>query len=205
MLRRQRFLFYRKRAFVELGRAAGGNQGGNHGDGQGPNEKGRQSVTTDLRNGKKPREASGRFALGNSGGPGRLKRLPNRTTIDAREIRRRVIDSWGRVDADAKLDELATENFPAYLRLLAPLLPKNEPPQTSAEWRDRLWVAIEAYSAARVQRIAGAVVLVLAAMPRTAREGVFEHVIEGLGNSDLTPEDCRELVSDLTQAVMGTE
>ena len=58
---------------------------------------------------------------------------------------------------------------------------------------------------ARVRRIAGAVVLVLAAMPRAAREGVFEHVIKGLGNSDLTAQDYRELVADLNQVIKASD
>lgn len=145
------------------------------------------------------------FRLEAHAGAGRPKGMPNRMTIDAREIRRRVIDSWGRVDADAKLDALATENLPAYLRLVAPLLPKNQPPQTTAKWREQLWAAIEEYSTARVRRIAGAVVLVLAAMLRAAREGVLKHVIEGLDTSDLTAQDCRELVADLNHVIKPSD
>jgi hypothetical protein len=71
---------------------------------------------------------TGRFVQGN---PGRRVGALNKSSIDARTLRARIVESWTRVEADEKLDQLAAEDFPTYLKVVASLLPK----QTEAEIR----------------------------------------------------------------------
>ncbi len=75
------------------------------------------------------RDNAGRFAQGNAGGPGRPSGQENRTTIDLREIRRRVVASWERVGGDDLLDRIARENPREYLKLVLALLPRETPSQ----------------------------------------------------------------------------
>lgn len=161
-------------------------------------------MSTDLRNSEKRRGASGQFAKGNPGGPGRPKGMLNSTTIDAREICRRAVDSWDRVDADAKLDDLAGRDFVSYLRFLSGLLPKNELPQT-AEWWEQTRAELEGYVSARVRKATAETLVMMAAMTPTEREEVFERVVEDVDNSDLTEQDGRDLVSDVIQSVADAE
>ncbi len=69
------------------------------------------------------RGAGGRFAAGHCGGPGRPKGAENTSTIDARQLRRRILDCWNRIDGDKLLDEYARDNFGEFLRIVVRLLP----------------------------------------------------------------------------------
>jgi len=73
------------------------------------------------------RDASGKFAKGHAGGPGRPAGMPNRCTVDGRIARQRFLDTWEPVGGDAKLVEFATKNdrnYETYLRVYCGLLPK---------------------------------------------------------------------------------
>jgi len=73
------------------------------------------------------RDASGKFAKGHAGGPGRPPGMPNRGTIDARVARERLLGTWDDVGGDARLVEFAKKNdrnYREYLRLYCGLLPK---------------------------------------------------------------------------------
>ena len=76
------------------------------------------------------RDGYGRFVKGRRGkaGPGRPKGSENRTTRDARHVKRAVLESWNREPTGAELlEQLKRRNPTAYLRLVVGLLPKNEP------------------------------------------------------------------------------
>ena len=70
------------------------------------------------------RDGSGRFTKGNRLARGRPRGTPNQSTVDMRRIRAEVADSWGRVDGYSKLEQLAEDDFVAYLRIVVKLLPK---------------------------------------------------------------------------------
>ena len=73
---------------------------------------------------------TGRFVQGNRGRPpGAL----NKSSIDAQTLRARIVESWTRVEADEKLDQLAAEDFSTYLKVVASPLPK----QTKAQIRTK--------------------------------------------------------------------
>lgn len=147
------------------------------------------------------RTNTGQFAKGNSGGPGRPKGLRNRTTLDARELRRRLIDSWDRVDGDAKLAELAESDFPTYLRTIANQLPKQDDPVSYAEWRERARVAIEEYAIERAQRTVTVVLAFLAVLQPKLRATMFQEITDGLNSSDMTEDDCRRMLADLETVI----
>ena len=68
-----------------------------------------------------------------SGNPaGRPVGAKDRATIDARRLRREMIESWDRVDGPAKLDALAESHPDRWAALLVSLLPK----QTELDARD---------------------------------------------------------------------
>lgn len=69
------------------------------------------------------RDEHGRFRPGCTG-TGRPKGALSKGTIDLREIRNRIVQSWGFVNGDKLLRELAVEKPEAYLKLVASLLPK---------------------------------------------------------------------------------
>lgn len=70
------------------------------------------------------RDAKGRFVPGWAGGPGR-RPGPNKTTIDLRELRNRVVRAWDRNDGDAILDGIAKADPVAFVKLVLSVLPKN--------------------------------------------------------------------------------
>jgi len=72
------------------------------------------------------RDGNGRFAVGNRGGPGRPRGSLSRATVDASEIKRRLLASWERVDGDRLLDQLAADDPKAYLKLVRSLIPRDE-------------------------------------------------------------------------------
>ncbi len=74
-------------------------------------------------NGTHGRDSSGRFQPGCPGGPGRPKGSENRASIDARCLRRRILDCWNRIDGDRLLDAYARENFGEFLKIVVKLLP----------------------------------------------------------------------------------
>lgn len=69
------------------------------------------------------KDGRGKFAKGNSGG-GRPKGIANETTLDLREIRRRIVNSWLTVDGDHLLEDIAREQPLDYLKLIVALMPK---------------------------------------------------------------------------------
>ena len=70
------------------------------------------------------RANNGRFAKGNKLGKGRPPGVENQTTADLPHIRNAIVESWEQVDGQAKLVQLARDDFVAYLNILARFLPR---------------------------------------------------------------------------------
>ncbi len=75
---------------------------------------------------KNGRDKAGRFAKGNRYGskPG----TPNRTTVDVRALRERIVASWDRCGGDKLLARIAKADPVAYVKLIASLLPREDSP-----------------------------------------------------------------------------
>ncbi len=73
--------------------------------------------------GEAHRDTGGRFQRGAKPGPGRPKGCRNYKTLQAIELRQRIVDSWDRVNGDRLLDQLAKSDPAEYLRLVFKLLP----------------------------------------------------------------------------------
>lgn len=71
---------------------------------------------------KNGRTRRGRFAKGNR--CGRTAGVLNKTTIDIRVLRQRILDSWDAVGGDKILARLAKRDPRSYLKLVASLLPR---------------------------------------------------------------------------------
>ena len=82
-------------------------------------------MATESHNGKK-RDRNGRFVPGNGGGPGRRLGVPNKTSIEGRQVRQAILDCWQTIDGEKKLAEWAEANFEKFLHLLVGLLPRDE-------------------------------------------------------------------------------
>ena len=79
---------------------------------------------TDLSNGGngRARDGTGRFQVGNAGGPGRPKGSANRGTVDARQIKSELLASWREYGPTA-LATIAAERPVEYVKLVVSLLP----------------------------------------------------------------------------------
>ena len=73
------------------------------------------------------RAGNGRFRPGNGGGPGRPRGSTNRGTMDARQIKSKLLASW-RKHGPAALETVAREKPLDYLRLVVSLLPSDAEP-----------------------------------------------------------------------------
>ena len=62
------------------------------------------------------------FTAGGRGGPGRPKGKPNKTTIDAAALRKRIVESWDRVGGDTILARIAVDSPVDYMRLVVSLI-----------------------------------------------------------------------------------
>ena len=91
-------------------------------------------MALDLRNGRRAnqdpqRGPNGRFTVGGTGGtggPGRPPGRKNRTSLDMRTLRRRMLSVFDEIGGEEKLAEWAAENYPDFLlRVVIPLLPKH--------------------------------------------------------------------------------
>ena len=75
--------------------------------------------------GNNVRDARGKFAKGHrKTSPGRPKGARNKSTINAIELRQRLIDSWVRIGGDHLLDKWARTHFGEYVNVLSRLLPR---------------------------------------------------------------------------------
>lgn len=73
----------------------------------------------------------GRFQRGAKAGPGRPKGCRNYKTLQAIELRQRIVDSWDPVNGDRLLDQLAKSDQAKYLRLVLELHSAPSCPVTS--------------------------------------------------------------------------
>ena len=80
------------------------------------------------------RDEDGRFVQGCSGGPGRPRGRQNKTTVDGRILRARILASFDRNDGDRLLDELAQANPLAYLKLISHYLPRGSTVRETPEY-----------------------------------------------------------------------
>lgn len=72
---------------------------------------------------KKKKRPSGKpFVKGCKPGPGRPPGSKSRTTIDARLLRKRIVESWDAVDGDAILAKIARDKPIEYMKLVASLI-----------------------------------------------------------------------------------
>ncbi len=140
-----------------------------------------------------------------AGNPARPKGTPNRSTVDAREVRRRIVESWGRVNGDAQLDRLAVEDFPAYVRTVVGLLPKTDPPTTHTEWREQAETAIAEYVSACESRAVLVVLCIMAGLPREARDELLRRFLDGVDAMDLPEERIAEVVEDVRGFIGSVE
>ena len=95
------------------------------------------SETVESRKNGRVRGERGRFIKGGPAGPGRPKSRPDGTTLDARQLRRQILDSFNEVDAKTgepagmvALRRLRDDSPGNYLKLVASLLPKPAEPRT---------------------------------------------------------------------------
>ena len=149
-----------------------------------------------------PRASQGQFKTGNPGGPGRPKGSMNRSTLGASELRRRVIESWDRVDGDDKLDALAEDDFTTYFRIIAPLLPKQDPPQSYHEWRERVAKMLAEYFGAREHRLLSGTLLFFSSMQPAVRDKFFEDYLLELDRSEMTEQQCRETFEEFQEMLL---
>ena len=73
------------------------------------------------------RDKAGRFVNGHAPvrGSGRPSGRMSGTSIDLREVRARIVDSWRTVDGDALLAQLAEDDPKGYIQVVVSLLPKS--------------------------------------------------------------------------------
>lgn len=78
------------------------------------------------KNGHKGRLPNGRYipGLAKLAGAGRPKGSLNKTTIDLREIRDSIVGTWNKAKGNEKLLAMAESDFPAYAKLVLPLMPR---------------------------------------------------------------------------------
>ena len=85
------------------------------------------------KNGRSDRNGKGQFKDGHPGGPGRPKGSENKSTVDARALRRAMLESFNELDDDGEvagmiaLRQLRADNPGTYLKLIASLLPAADP------------------------------------------------------------------------------
>jgi len=146
-------------------------------------------------NGFLKRSDLGRFAPGTAPGPGRPKGKPNNSTIDARTLRSRIVGSWERVNGDEKLDQLAERDFTAYLRAVAGLIPRNDPPLESQELLKQVETVLEEYGQEVCSRAIKIMLGFLAAIPSDLIAEFLQKLVPG--ENRMTEEEAIEFLDSL--------
>lgn len=100
---------------------------------QGPTVGAIKQMAANPKNGRSDRNGKGQFKPGHPGGPGRPKGGENKSTVDARALRRSMLESFNELDDDGEvagmtaLRQLRADNPGTYLKLIASLLPPADP------------------------------------------------------------------------------